>query len=135
MLFTKSISKFDVKFDYERQLQSAELFKRLFIIKLIKAGFDKSANARYFALRFPQILKIHKNRSFKNTINLNKLQEIIKLCKEMSENSEREETYWLKRLRKFDYLIKRSRFSSPNDNSNPAPFIEAAGIDTYNRAN
>jgi len=33
------------------------------------AGFDKPANARYFALRFPRMLKIHGDRSLKDTIS------------------------------------------------------------------
>jgi DNA ligase-4 len=73
MLFIKSISEFDIGFEYERQFQPIELFKRLFSIKLIGAGFDKSINIKYFALRFPRILKIYNNRSFKNTVSFEEL--------------------------------------------------------------
>ena len=57
--FAISITEFDVKFDQGLQLQPAELFKHPFVAELVGASFDKLANARYFALRFPQMLKIH----------------------------------------------------------------------------
>ena len=50
--FTKSIPEFDVRFDHG-QLQQTELFKRPFTVELMGAGFDKPANTKYFALRFP----------------------------------------------------------------------------------
>jgi hypothetical protein len=46
--------------------------------------------------------------------------------REVSEDNEREEIYWFKRLRKFDYLIERSRFSSLSDDSNSASLIKTA---------
>jgi DNA ligase 4 len=59
------------------------------------AGFDKPSNARYFALR---LLKIHGDRSFKDTISFEELQKMAKRCGEVPEDSEREETHWLGRL-------------------------------------
>jgi DNA ligase-4 len=80
------------------------------------AGFDKPANARYFALRFLRVLKIHNDRSFKETVSFEKLQEMVSRCKAKPEESEKEKTHWLERLQKSDYLIKRSRSSfSCND--------------------
>jgi DNA ligase 4 len=57
------------------------------------AGFDKSANIKYFALRFPRILKIYDNRSFKNTVSFEELQEIAKRYREAPENNKREKIY------------------------------------------
>ena len=76
MPFGKSITEFDVGFEYGRQLQPAELFKRPFSVELMGAGFDKPANARYFVLRFPRVLKIHNDRSFKETVSFKELQEM-----------------------------------------------------------
>lgn len=67
--FAQSIPEFDVDFEYGRQLQPAELFKRPFVVELMGAGFDKPANARFFTLRFPRVLKIHEDRSFKETVS------------------------------------------------------------------
>jgi DNA ligase 4 len=93
MTFTKFIFEFDIGFEYGRQFQSAELFKRSFSVKLMGADFDKPANIRYFVLRFPRILKIHNNCSFKDTISFEKLQKIAKRYREASENNKREKIY------------------------------------------
>jgi hypothetical protein len=78
---------------------------------LMGAGFDKPANTRYFALRFPRGLKIHDDRSFKDTVSFEELQEMARRCREAPEDSEREETHWLGRLGRSGYLIERSRSS------------------------
>jgi hypothetical protein len=59
------------------------------------AGFDKPANTRYFALRFPRVLKIHDDHSFKDTVSFEELQEMARRCREAPEDNEREETHWL----------------------------------------
>jgi DNA ligase-4 len=64
----------------------------------VGAGFDKSANARYFALRFPGVLKIHRDRSFKDATSFEELQTMAKQCSKVPEDSEREQTCWLERL-------------------------------------
>ena len=71
--FSNSIPEFDVEFDPRRQLQPAKLFKHPFSVELMGVGFDKPANARYFALRFPRVLKIHGDRSFKDMISFEEL--------------------------------------------------------------
>ena len=81
------------------------------------AGFDKPADTSYFALRFPRLLKIHGDRSFNNTISFEELQEMAKRCNEVLEDSEREETSWLKRLGRYDFNVERSRSSSPSYDS------------------
>jgi hypothetical protein len=90
-----------VGFD-RRQLRPAELFKHPLLAELVGIGFDKLPNTRYFALWFPPVLKIHGDRSFKDTIGFNELQEMAKRCSEVPEDSE-EETRW---LRKWGYPIR-----------------------------
>lgn len=83
------------------------------------AGFDKPADARYYTLRFPRVLKIHEDRSFKDTVSVDELQEMAKRCREVPEDGEREEANWLEKLQrvnpKSDYLVDTSTLSSPND--------------------
>jgi hypothetical protein len=115
--FTKSIPEFDVGFDHG-QLQPTDLFRHPFTVELVGAGFDKPANSKYFALRFPRLLKIYEDRSFKGTVSFEELQEMAKRCREIPEDSEREETHWLRRLRGSSYRVERSRFSSPSNAGN-----------------
>ena len=42
--FASSIPEFDVGLDHKQQLQPAELFKHLFSVELMGAGFDKPAD-------------------------------------------------------------------------------------------
>jgi hypothetical protein len=90
--FANSIVEFDVAFNHGRQLQPAELFKRPFSVELMGAEFDKPANTRYFTLRFPRMLKIHGDRSFKDTISFEELQQMAKRDSEVQEDSERKDT-------------------------------------------
>ncbi|KAH8804858.1 hypothetical protein F5884DRAFT_797450 [Xylogone sp. PMI_703] len=68
-------------------------------------GFDKPSNSRYFALRFPRMLKIHGDCSFKYMTSLEELQEMVKQCSEVPEDSVREETWWLGKLGISDYPV------------------------------
>jgi DNA ligase 4 len=134
--FAISITEFDVKFDQGQQLQPAELFKHLFVAELVGAGFDKLANARYFALRFPRMLKIHQDRTFKDTVSFDELQELARRSIEVPGDSEsEEEIHWFEKLRKpdlkSDCLVEKSITSSPSDISNPAAVAGTTGIDTH----
>src|SRR5204862_8073276 len=84
--------------EHGRRLQPAELFKHPFSVELMGAGFDKPSNSRYFVLRFPRMLKIHGDRSFKDTVSFEELQEMAKRCMEAPEDSEKEETRWRGKL-------------------------------------
>jgi DNA ligase-4 len=52
-----------------------ELFKHPFIVEVVNAGFNKPTNAEYFALRFPRVLKLYKEHSFRDIISFEELQE------------------------------------------------------------
>jgi DNA ligase 4 len=72
-------------------------------VELVGAGFDKLANARYFTLRFPRVLKIHQDRTFKDTVSFDELQELARQSMEVPGDSKGgEEIYW------FEKLIKRT---------------------------
>jgi DNA ligase 4 len=132
--FAQSVPEFEVGFDHRRQLQPAELFKHPFVVELMGVGFDKPADARYYTLRFPRVLKIHQDRTIKDTVSFDELQEMVLRSQESPEDSEGEENDWLERLRRKDYLDERSRSSSPSDDSNPAPLSETTAVDTYHYA-
>jgi DNA ligase-4 len=102
--FAKFIPEFDVGFEQGRQLQPAELFKGPFSVEVMGAGFDKSANTRYFALLFPRVLKIHDGRSFKDVVAFEELQEMARRFRKAPEDSDGEETHWLGKLQRSDCL-------------------------------
>jgi DNA ligase 4 len=116
VLFANSIVEFDIAFDYRRNLQPAELFKRPFSVELIGAGFDKPANTRYFALRFLRVLKIYRDCLFRGAIGFEELQTIAKQYSKIPEDSKREETCWLERL--FEGRRSRKRKIGPVQHGN-----------------
>ncbi|KAH6871139.1 hypothetical protein B0T10DRAFT_533639 [Thelonectria olida] len=89
--FAKSIPEFDVLCELARRLQPVELFKHPFIVEVVGAGFDKPANVGYFTLRFPRVLKVHEDRSFRDTISFEELQEMAQRCLEIPDDGEQEE--------------------------------------------
>jgi hypothetical protein len=93
-------------------------------VELIGAGFDKPSNTKYFALQFLRMLKIHEDRSFKDTISFEELQEMAKRCSKVPEDSKREETRWLEKLGVPDYLDGRSRSCSPSHDWTKAPCFD-----------
>ncbi|KAH7110965.1 hypothetical protein EDB81DRAFT_831389 [Dactylonectria macrodidyma] len=115
--FAKSMPEFDVILEPARRLQPVELFQHPFIVEVVGAGFDKPANVGYFALRFPRVLKVHEDRSFRDTISFEELQEMAQRCLEIPDDGEQEEKSWLRRLRGYEHLVDRSRTSSPSDDA------------------
>ena len=101
--FAKSTPEFDIIVEPGQGLQPSELFSHPFTVDVIGAGFDKPANAGYFTLRFPRVLKVHDDRSFRDTVNFSELQEMAKRCLEIPDDPEGEEESWLRRLRSKGY--------------------------------
>jgi DNA ligase-4 len=56
--FAEVIPEFDVALDPGRRLQPVDLFRELFTVEVVSAGFAKPANARYYTLGFPRVLKV-----------------------------------------------------------------------------
>ncbi|KAH7109337.1 hypothetical protein EDB81DRAFT_769177 [Dactylonectria macrodidyma] len=112
--FAKSMPEFAVLLEPTRRLQPVELFKHPFVVEVVGAGFDKPANVSYFALRFPRVLKVHEDRSFRDTISFEELQEMAQRCLEIPDDGEQEEKSWLRRLRGYEHLVDKSRTSSPS---------------------
>jgi hypothetical protein len=73
------------------------LFRIPIILEVVGAGFDQPANAGY-TLRFPRVLKIHGDRSLKDTIGFVELQEMAKRCIAAPDDGEWEEERWYSRL-------------------------------------
>ncbi|CAH0055813.1 unnamed protein product [Clonostachys solani] len=118
--FVTSMPEFDIVFEPGRKLQPAELFKYPFTVEVVGAGFDKPANAAHFTLRFPRVLKVHEDRSFKDVISFAELQEIATKCQGTPDDLRREEESWLRRLRTGGHLGGRSRKSRSGSLSSPA---------------
>ena len=89
--FAKSIQEFDVVANPMRHLQPVELFRCPFIVEVVRAGFNKPTNARYYTLRFPRLLKIHEDRSINDAISFKELQDLAHGYLAIPEDKEQEE--------------------------------------------
>ncbi|KAF2190305.1 hypothetical protein K469DRAFT_723135 [Zopfia rhizophila CBS 207.26] len=116
--FALSTPKLDVKLERGRLPWPTDLFKRPFVVDVMGAGFDKPANSRYFALRFPRVQKIHQDRTFKDTVSFDELQELARQSMEVPEESESENKNWLEKLKRADpkpnYLPLKRKLLSEN---------------------
>ena len=64
MPFALSRPELDVKLDRGPLPRPTDLFKHPFVVDVMGAGFDKPANTRYFASRFPRVQKILQDHTF-----------------------------------------------------------------------
>ena len=125
--FANSIQEFDVLVEPARRLHPLELFMCPFIVEVVGAGFDKPTNARYYTLRFPRLLKIHEDRSIKDAIGFEELQELAHDCLAIPEDEEQEEQSWCRKLRGHDVSVGQSITGSPSGNEVAGAKVCAGG--------
>ena len=66
------------------------LFSQPAVVKVIGAGFDQPADARYSTLRFPHIIKIHHDRSPGNVVDFDAYQRMVQTSCETLEDDDGE---------------------------------------------
>ena len=82
------------------------------------------------------MLKIHQDRTFKDTVSFDELQELARQSMEVPGDSEsEEEIYWFEKLQKTDSksgcLVQKSITSSSSDVSSPTAIVGMTGADTH----
>lgn len=92
-------NKMKIVIDQKQLHRSNKLFKKLFVIELIDAGFDRPADINYWILQFSWIQKIHHNHIWKDMISFVELQDMTHKYQHSSpENINQEKKLWLARL-------------------------------------
>ncbi|KAL1959940.1 hypothetical protein VTO42DRAFT_608 [Malbranchea cinnamomea] len=108
---------FIVKVD-QVQLPSIEvIFKKPFVVDLVGFGFERPPNVRYFTLRFPRIVKIHSDRTFRDATSFEHLQRLAETARSVpADELSQEMTMWAARLdptrQMSDYIVDHSGSSS-----------------------
>lgn len=93
-------------------------FKTPFVVELLGSGFDKPANAQYYVLRFPRVLKIHWDRTYEDAISFSELQDLAERARSIPEDELQEEnTMWLDKVeeatnKKNEYIVDKSQSTS-----------------------
>ncbi|KAI0403243.1 hypothetical protein F4802DRAFT_572869 [Xylaria palmicola] len=80
-------------------------------------GFDREPNTNFWSMRFPQVSKVHHDRSYLDTISFSELQEIAEAATHAPEEEDSQEMrQWVKALEKMD----RGKFSVDNPSQETA---------------
>lgn len=94
-------SNHEFKFEYERvNLPSMDvMFKTPFVVEMLGSGFEKPSGARYFALRFPRITKVHWDRTFKDAASFQELQVMAEKARSVTAEDDSSQEHWCKHLK------------------------------------
>ncbi|KAJ5089057.1 hypothetical protein N7532_007741 [Penicillium argentinense] len=108
---------FSVEYGRKDLSEAAVFFKKPFVVELMGSGFEKPSGARYFALRFPRILKIYTDRTFDDAASFQELQLLADDARSIPTDELSTETeQWRKRLKMekltSHYIIRRSQSPS-----------------------
>ncbi|KAI5308881.1 hypothetical protein KEM55_004638, partial [Ascosphaera atra] len=89
------------------------IFRQPFVVEMYGAGFERPSDARYWALRFPRVTKIHDDRTWRDAITFQKLQEIADRAMSMPGDLDEEVDGWTARLTTPDDGFARVEHASP----------------------
>ncbi|PLB42238.1 ATP dependent DNA ligase domain protein [Aspergillus candidus] len=103
------------------------VFRKPFVVEMLGSGFEKPSGARYFALRFPRILKVHSDRTFEDAASFGELQVLAERARSLVlEDMAQDESEWSKRLKlgngSTQYITNRSQSTSSSQSSHAVSF-------------
>jgi hypothetical protein len=76
--FARCRAEMDVELDQPHLRPPTALFRKPMVVEVVGAGFDKPADVRYFTLRFPRIKKVHEDRTSRDIVSFDELQELAR---------------------------------------------------------
>ena len=80
------------------------IFRKPFVFDVAGSGFDRSPNRDFFTLRFPRLMKVRLDRSWKETVDLDELQHMAAEARTVpTGNLSDEVTDWIEKLNNIDY--------------------------------
>jgi len=79
------------------------IFKKPFVFEIAGSGFERGPNRDMLTLRFPRVLKIHLDRSWKDAVDFEELQRMANEAMEVPNGDLQEEIVeWMKKLDRID---------------------------------
>ncbi|KAL9085624.1 MAG: hypothetical protein Q9165_007525 [Trypethelium subeluteriae] len=76
-------------------------FSSPLVVEVLGSAFDKPSGANFYALRHPRIRKVHLDRSWRDTISFDELQELARKARELADEGESQELEkWVNVVRK-----------------------------------
>lgn len=115
---------FTVEYGRQDLSKACVLFKKPFVVEMMGSGFEKPSGARYYALRFPRILKIYTDRTFEDAASFQELQVLADDARSVPTECLSDEVgQWHKRLRVGNginhYINRRTHSPSSTCSSDP----------------
>ncbi len=93
-----TIQAFDIIVRYRQYIMST-IFREPFVFEVLGSGFDKQPNQNFYTLRFPRVLKIHWDRTWKDTVEFDELQSMAENERNFSsQDAPSEMAAWARRL-------------------------------------
>lgn len=90
----------DIEYGKSDLPQMDVLFKTPFVVEMLGSGFERPSNARFYALRFPRITKIHWDRTFEHAVSFQELQRLADTARAATaEDDSGEQEHWIKRIK------------------------------------
>ncbi|KAA8642929.1 ATP dependent DNA ligase domain protein [Aspergillus tanneri] len=75
------------------------VYRTPIVVEMLGSGFERPSGARYYALRFSRIIKIHWDRSFEEAASFTELQLLAEDARSVPDDLIQEENEWIKRLK------------------------------------
>jgi DNA ligase-4 len=95
-----------IQLDYSRSMlakRPTALFPHPLVFDMRCFAFDKEPNTNFWSMRFPQVSKVHYDRSYLDTVTFSELQEIAEAGSNIPEEEDSQEMrQWVKALKKMD---------------------------------
>lgn len=125
---TESGHGFDIEYGKQSLPSMDVIFKTPFVVETLGSGFEKLSGARYFALRFPRISKIHWDRTFEDAATFQELQDLADKARAVTaEDDSTEQELWSKRLK-----MSNAQYTGPSSQSVSFTTTTTSGLEDEN---
>lgn len=99
------------------------IFNAPFVFEVLGAGFEKPSNCNFYMLRHTRVKKLHEDRTWKNALSMQELQEQAAAARSILADSESQETrVWLQKLEsRCRKKFERERTGTPKTTTTATP--------------
>lgn len=104
------------------------VFNTPFVFEVLGSGFEKPSNCNFFMLRHARVRKLHEDRTWRDAVSMQELQQQAAAARSAAADSESQETRrWLEKLeRKSRRKFERERTGTPKARTTATPSTAVA---------
>ena len=101
------------------------IFRKPFVFDVAGSGFDRSPNRDFFTLRFPRLMKIRLDRNWKETVDLDELQQMATEARTVPTRDLADDVAdWIEKLNNIDRGVRGKMTSwDPTDDEEDEQFL------------